>query len=106
MWTRQRKSRRYGALIVPAIAVVFVAYFGYHAFHGAYGIEAGRKLTEQTQALRAELDALRAERMRLERRLALLQDGSLERDMLDEHARRALNLAHADEIVIFRPRSN
>lgn len=102
MWTRQRKSRRYGALIVPAIAAVFLSYFGYHAFHGGYGIHAAQRLTERTALRQKELAAVRAERARLEQRLALLSDGTIERDMLDEQARRALNLAREDEIVIYR----
>ena len=102
MWTRQRKRRRYGALIVPAISAVFLSYFGYHAFHGEYGIEAARVLSVRIAERRAELEVVRAERARLEQRLALLRDGSLERDMLDEQARRALNLAREDEIVIYR----
>ena len=32
--------------------------------------------------------------------MQLLHDGTLEKDMLDEQARRALNLSHADEITI------
>ena len=34
MWTRQHKKRNTGALIVPAIAALFLTYFGFHAFHG------------------------------------------------------------------------
>jgi cell division protein FtsB len=47
---------------------------------------------------------VREQRMNLEARVALLQEGSMERDMLDEHARRSLNRAHTDEVVILRPR--
>ena len=47
-----------------------------------------------------------AERIQLERRVEMLNDGSLERDMLDEHARRSLNLALPDEIVIMRRRES
>ena len=73
MWTRHHKRRNTGRLIVPAIAT-----------------------------LEGELEALREARRKLERRVSLLNDGSLERDMLDEQARRALNLARKNEIVIFR----
>ena len=52
--------------------------------------------------LQARLDAIRAERIELERRVQLLHDGTLEKDMLDEQARRALNLSQADEIAIMR----
>jgi cell division protein FtsB len=103
MWTRQHKKRNTGALIVPAVAGVFLSYFGYHAFNGDYGIYAKYQLEEQVALRQAELDRVSAERSILERRVQLLHDGTLEKDMLDEHARRALNLALPDEIVIMRP---
>ena len=102
MWTRQHKKRKSGALIVPAIATMFLSYFGYHAFHGEYGIYAGRAFEQRIAVLAAELDDVRDRRADLEHRVKLLRDGSLEKDMLDEYARRALNLAREDEIVIFR----
>ena len=47
-----------------------------------------------------------ARRLALEERVALMRDGTLERDMLDEQARRALNMSAADEITIMRPLGN
>ena len=43
--------------------------------------------------------------MQLEARLLLLQDGTIEKDMLDEQARRALNVVHQDELTIMRRRA-
>ena len=43
--------------------------------------------------------------MELEQRVRLMHDGTLEKDMLDEQARRALNLSQADEITIMLPAS-
>lgn len=103
MWTRQHKKRNTGALIVPAIAAVFLSYFGFHAFHGEYGIYSKYRLEERVAALESNLEAVKTQRIRLERRVQLLHDGTLEKDMLDEHARRALNLALPDEVVIMRP---
>ncbi len=105
MWTRQHKKRNTGALIVPAVAAAVMSYFGYHAFHGEYGIYAKHRLQERVVVAEAGLAKVRGERMELERRVALLQDGTLDRDMLDEYVRHALNLALPDEIVIARPSS-
>ncbi len=102
MWTRQRKKRRAGALIVPVIAVAFLSYFGFHAFQGEYGIYAKYRLQERTALLHAELERVRKERERIEHRVRLLADGTLEKDMLEEQARRSLNLARTDELIIFR----
>lgn len=104
MWTRQRKTRNTGRLIVPAVAALFLSYFGFHAWHGEYGLYAKYRYEERAAELTARLDALRAERERLESRNLLLQYGSLQKDMLDEQARRALDFSRADEITIMRPR--
>lgn len=104
MWTRHHKQRNTGRLIVPAIAAVFLAYFGYHAFHGSYGIEAKKRLEERVAVLQSQLDELVEEREALEARLILINDGTIERDMLDEQARRALDLVRDDEVVIYLDR--
>lgn len=103
MWTRQHRQRNTGRLIVPAISAVFLSYFGFHAYHGEFGIYSKYQLEDRTVELQARLDTIKARRMELERRVQLLHDGTLEKDMLDEQARRALNLSHVDEITIMRP---
>jgi cell division protein FtsB len=100
MWTRQHKNRNTGRLIVPAISVLFLAYFGFHAYHGEFGIYSKYQLEAQTLELNEELAAIKGQRLELERRVQLMHDGTLEKDMLDEQARRALNVSHKDEITI------
>ena len=102
MWTRQHKQRNTGRLILPAVSALFLAYFGFHAYNGEYGIYSKYRYKAQAQELQARYDGLRTQRVEMERRVQLLHDGTLERDMLDEHARRALNLSKPDEIVIMR----
>ena len=102
MWTRQHKQRNTGRLIVPAVSALFLAYFGFHAYHGEFGIYSKSLYEAQAVELQARLDAVKAQRVGMERRVQLLQDGTLEKDMLDEQARRALNLSKPDEIVIMR----
>jgi len=104
MWTRQYKKRKTGRLIVPAISMLVFSYFTFHAYHGEYGIYSKILYDQRAAVLEKELESVREQRMRLEARVSLLQEGTLEKDMLDEHARRSLNLAHTDEIVILRPR--
>jgi cell division protein FtsB len=106
MWTRQRKKRNTGALIVPAITAAFLSYFGFHAFQGEYGIYSKYRLEERVAGLEASLEKVQAERLRLEQRVQLLHDGTMEKDMLDEYARRSLNMALGDEIIIMRQRNN
>lgn len=102
MWTRHHKQRNTGRLIVPAITVVFLSYFGFHAYHGEFGIYSKYQLEAQAIDLQKELDAVRDQRIAMERKVQLMHDGTLEKDMLDEQARRALNVSHPDEITIMQ----
>lgn len=102
MWTRQRKQRNTGRLIVPSVCALFLAYFGFHAYHGEFGIYSKYQLEAQAVDLQKELDAVRDQRIAMERKVQLMHDGTLEKDMLDEQARRALNVSHPDEITIMQ----
>jgi cell division protein FtsB len=103
MWTRQHKQRNTGRLIIPALCAAFVTYFGYHAYHGEFGITSRYRLQAEAVDLQAQLDAIRARRIDMERRVRLMHDGTIAKDMLDEQARGALNLSRSDEITIMLP---
>ena len=100
MWTRHHKNRNTGRLIIPAVSALFLAYFGFHAYHGEFGIYSKYQLEAREVELDGELATIKAQRIEFERRVQLLHDGTLEKDMLDEQARRALNLSQADEMTI------
>ncbi|WP_112809828.1 FtsB family cell division protein [Ensifer sp.] len=106
MWTRHHKKRKLGRLVLPLIAVAFLSYFGYHSVHGGYGLKATEQFDRQIVERQARLDELTKQRTTLEREVQLMSDGSLERDMLDEKARLALNMSRSDEIVIFHRMTN
>src|SRR5262245_30549533 len=106
MWTRQHKQTNTGRLIVPTLCAAFLTYFGFHAYHGEFGIYSKYRLEARAAELQGQLDVVKVERIELERRVQLLHDGTLEKDMLDEQARKALNLSHADEITIMLDRKN
>ena len=102
MWTRQHRKRTHGRLVMPALTALFLAYFGFHVVHGSFGLRAKETFTAEKAKLEATLAVEQARREALERRIALLRDGSIERDMLDEQARRALNYAGPRDVVILR----
>jgi cell division protein FtsB len=102
MLTRQYKKRKTAAVILPLTAAAFLTYFGFHAWHGEFGIYSSYELVDRKARLETRLAELKQERHRLESRVALMQDGTIEKDMLDEQARRALNLTKPDEITIIR----
>lgn len=100
--TRQTRNNPFSRLIVPALSLVLLAYFSYHAWSGRYGIESMRQMREEAVHLEFELAATRLKRRAIEERVALLRDGTIERDMLDEQARGALNLLQSDELAILK----
>jgi cell division protein FtsB len=102
MATRKKKIRKTGRLIVPIMAIVFISYFGFHSIHGDRGMNAMQGFEIRKALLEQELAALKTQRENLQRQVKLLpSNGPVVRDMLDERAREALNLARPNEIVIF-----
>jgi cell division protein FtsB len=101
MATRQRKQSKVRPLLLPFFCLMVMGYFAYHAVEGDYGLFALARLQEREASLEAELATARAEREQMERHVALMRPESLERDMIDERAREALNMADAKDLVIF-----
>jgi cell division protein FtsB len=89
---------------VPTAALaVAIFYFGFHALTGDRGMlrthEREATLTEK----QAELTKLRAERIDLEKRVALLRDDHLSADLLEERAHVLLGFADPRDYVIRNP---
>ena len=101
MPTRQRKQSKSRPLLLPLSCLLILGYFAYHAVEGDYGLFAFGKLNERVAALEAELRSTREAREAMEQHVALMRPESLDRDMIDERAREALNMADAKDIVIF-----
>lgn len=100
MWTRHRRRSPLRHLILPVLASGVFAYFGHHVTNGSLGLASKQQYETRIAALEAEYSALQKRRGGLEKKTAMLRDGSLERDMIDEQARRLLGLSRANEIVI------
>lgn len=85
-------------LLHYALVGVFI-YFVFHVVYGNRGILAYFKLNTKIDQATHELDEVRAERLELEHKVNSLKTESLDRDMLDEEARRGLGLANEKEKV-------
>lgn len=90
------------AVLVAVLTAGTIAYFGWHAYHGNYGIFARERLDVRVADLERELAEVRAERQAMERRVALLKAQSLDPDILEERARESLGLAHPNDVVILQ----
>lgn len=101
MVLRRKKRRTLARFIAPLATLVIVGYFGFHAFNGQYGIRANLAMQKRMVELKGELAGLTKQRQTLEERVKLLRDGSMEKDMVDQHVRAQLNMVREDEIVLF-----
>lgn len=88
------------ALGLYVVAALFIGYFGVNAYTGKNGINARQELNQQIADLASEVERVKAERERWERRVALLKADRIDPDMLDERARQVLNYLDPHEVTI------
>ena len=93
-------------VIAPVLGIAAITYFGYHTIQGEHGILAWLQLSGQVHQAKATVHALEAKRDRLANRVRLLHPEHLDLDMLDEQARRLLNVGREDEILLLVPPSD
>ncbi len=94
---------RFRQAIAPILGSILVAYFSYHMIQGNHGLIAYVSLQAKVAQAEARSARISAERLVLEKRVALLRPDNLDPDMLEERARTVLDFVHPDEIVIMIP---
>ena len=87
-------------VIGPVLGVCAVGYFSFHVVQGDRGLLAWWKIKQRVAIAKQSLAVSQAQRQTMERRVRLLEPGSLDPDMLEERARLMLNYGHVDDIVI------
>jgi len=92
-----RTSRR---ALLPAIIALATLYFGLYAVYGPKGFQVQSNREDALALAAAELGLLEEEQQALERRVRLLDGRAIDPDLLDEEARRVLNRAHPDEVIV------
>ncbi len=93
-----RDRARY--VVGPVLGLCAIGYFAYHGVHGDRGLIAWWKVKQRVVAAKEALTQSENEREKLEKRVRLLNPGSLDPDMLEERARLMLNYGHTDDLVI------
>jgi cell division protein FtsB len=101
MRTQFRRQQSWGLWVIPVLSIGCFVYFGFHSWHGDFGLNATTALENRRVELNERLATLSERRQHLETQVLLLSDGAVEADMLDERARAMLNVAREDEIVYF-----
>ena len=92
--------RRLRVFFGPALSIFLIGYFVFHMVQGNHGLIARDQLLGEVEEGRSTLEALRAERMRLEAQADRLNPRQLDLDLLDERSRVMLNLAHPNDLVV------
>jgi cell division protein FtsB len=100
MVTRKRLRSILTALGLYVMAALLIGYFGVNALNGNHGLKAKEDIDQQIAAMSTDLDRLKLERGRWERRVALLKSDQIDPDMLDERARALLDYADPRELTL------
>ena len=92
---------RYRTIIVLLTCALGLLYVGFQSVQGERGLLRWIERSAEVERSRAEVAALADARRKLERRVSQLRSDNLDLDLLDQEARRLLNLGHPDEEVLF-----
>ena len=93
--------RRVWEILAPALVILLIAYFGYHAVQGHNGLLSYLRLEKELTAQEFQLAQATAERVALERRIHLMRPSSINPDILDEQVRAVLGFAREGEVIIY-----
>jgi len=88
------------SVLLPAMAITIIAFFGGYALFGSNGILAWGDYSQRYQARTVELAAVLEEKAEIENRVKLLDPRRANPDMVDELVRRDLGLTRPDEVII------
>ena len=94
-------SGRLSHILGPLIALLLMIYFAYHIVQGERGLFSWMRLPQKITESEHHLAQIQSEKETLERRVHLLRPESVDRDMLEESARKVLNWGHPGEVVIY-----
>ena len=102
MRIRRSVSRFFTALILPAIALSVVGYFGGYAIWGSRGLLALEETQAKLGIRQEQLSDVKAERDRLARRITLMEESHADPDLVEELARGQLMDGAPNQVAIPR----
>lgn len=97
---RTEFPKRFQQVVGPIISITLLGYFVYHIIQGERGLLSWMRLKQKIEVSEQKLTNVQEEQSRIEQRVYLLRPDSLDRDMLEEQARKILNYARKDELII------
>ncbi|MBG1231555.1 FtsB family cell division protein [Aestuariivirga litoralis] len=87
-------------LLVSMSCLALMAYFALQATMGGRSYSDRAELTQRFAQLEDTLSNVTRERMALEDRVAQMRPGNVDADLLDEMARRTLNLGLENDVIV------
>jgi cell division protein FtsB len=102
MRIRRSVTRFFGASVIPAICIAVIAYFGYYAVFGERGYHALGIVNAELAVENQKLASLKADHMRLQHRIDLLEPGHVDADMVEQVARDQMTNGAAGQVAVPR----
>ena len=102
MRIKRSVSRFFGALVLPALAVAVVSYFGSYAIWGERGLLTLEDVQARLGVREAQLAQVEGERARLAHRIDLMEDGHPDPDLVEELARGQLMDGAPNQVAVPR----
>jgi cell division protein FtsB len=90
-------------LVLYTISGSVAGYFIWHALNGERGLKASLEYTKQIAELEKERAGLRTERVHWQHRIGLIRGDEIDRDLLEQEARRILGRVSAKDLVVLLP---
>jgi cell division protein FtsB len=88
--------------LLDFIVIFLFLYLIFHTVYGNRGIIAYHKIEKEIEDLNKQADELMFTRIILEKQVKLLNSRHIDRDLVDEIARKLLLLSEPDEEIIIR----
>jgi cell division protein FtsB len=85
---------------VSCCCCAMLGYLGWYAFHGQRGYPYRDQLVAQLESSTKAAEALTAKRQAIESRVELMRPESIDPDILDELARKALFVGKSNDIIV------
>jgi cell division protein FtsB len=86
--------------LVSLGCLAMLGYLGWQEFYGPRGYPYRDQLLQHSLALTKDRDTIEVQRKTIETRVALMRPESIDPDMLDELARKNLNMVRQNDIVV------
>lgn len=102
MRIKRSVSRFFGVLLLPALCLTVVSYFGSYAIWGDRGILALRDTNAELALQQHQLAQLQDNRARLEHRIGLMEKNGADPDLVEELARTELMTAAPNQVAVSR----